>query len=106
MGTSITGPFECDLKSCSAKFDTKELLRAHKIKSADHEYCKRCDEVFASDDALNIHKIKSPKHICCPICCESFRSAGGKKLHIAQVRRQWRSASGINADLAKPVRCT
>ena len=86
MASTPATVFECSFKDCSASFDTKQLLKAHKFTTSSHIYCKVCDLDFESDDALHYHKIKSAQHICCPICNMDFRSQGGKTLHIKQVR--------------------
>ena len=81
--------FKCTYKSCFAVFDSKVLLRKHKINSLDHDFCAVCDLDFDDDGALLVHKIESNRHITCPVCGADFKSEGGQAFHIEQVRGGW-----------------
>ncbi|KAI9738555.1 MAG: hypothetical protein M1835_003223, partial [Candelina submexicana] len=77
-------PFFCTFPDCKASFDTLALLKHHKIKTPEHEYCAECNLDFEDDAAFLLHKIKEIQHIVCPICSEDFRSQDGCDRHVRQ----------------------
>ena len=79
-------PKQCNTLGFYAAFDTEKELITHKIRSADHWYCKKCNEDCETEEEMLIHKIETPtRHICCPICGMDFKSSGGRDGHITRV---------------------
>ena len=82
---ALTHIIHCSFPKCTETFQDARQMKAHKVASKEHEYCKKCDQDFPDYDAHLEHRVVSDKHITCDKCGKDFGSNGGLSRHRVQV---------------------